>query len=167
MYNLCKQFTTPDLFFRPYGDHGVGHTRRVLYLAMKLADKCGLNDENKKLLAIACCYHDIGRTNDWTDDDHGKKSAEKFLKMELNKRHWLNDKELEIVLDLIVFHSLDDKWWIREGDELLMYQILKDADALDRLRFNDLDVKYLRLPESKEMIDLEFSLLRADGVIKY
>ena len=165
MYNEYKQFVDPTLFFRPFGDHGVGHAKRVLYLAMKLAEKHGLSDNDKKVLALACCYHDIGRWNDWTDDEHGKKSAEKFLKLKLNKKHGLSNGELEIVLDLIVFHSLDDEMWEREKGRL-MYQILKDADALDRLRFNDLDEKYLRLPESREMIGFEMSLLRDDGIIK-
>ena len=166
MYNEYKQFVDPTLFFRPFGDHGVGHTRRVLCLAMKLAEKYGLSDNDKKILALACCYHDIGRWNDWTDDEHGKKSAEKMLKLKLNEMHDLDNEELEMVLDLIVFHSLDDELWEREEGRL-MYQILKDSDALDRLRFNDLDERYLRLPESKKMIELELSLLKDDGVIKY
>lgn len=167
MFEEYKRFINPDLFFRPFGDHGVGHTKRVLYLSMQLADKYHLSYKNKRLLTLACCYHDIGRDNDWTDDEHGKKSADKFLKLNLNNKHHISGDELELVLDLIVFHSLDDDLWSRDGDARLMYQILKDADALDRLRFNDLDTKYLRLPESKDMIDLEFSLLKADGVIRY
>ncbi len=33
-----------------------------------------------------------------------------------------------------------------------MYQILKNADALDRIRLNGLDTKYLRLEKSHELI---------------
>ena len=166
MYEEYKQFIAKELFFRPFGDHGVDHTRRVLYLAMNIANKCGINDEDKKVLAFACCYHDIGREHDWTDDDHGAESAKKALRLNLNEKYGLNAKNLQRALDLIIFHSLDDEMWGKTGSDLLIYQIIKDADALDRLRFNDLDTKYLRLPESKEMIELEFSLLRADGVIK-
>jgi hypothetical protein len=165
MYKEYKQFVDPYLFFRPFGDHGVGHTRRVLYLALNLADKYNLPEKDKKVLAFACCYHDIGRTHDLTDDSHGGKSAKRVLHLKLNEKHNLNDDDLRRALDLIIFHSLDDEMWVKTGVDLLMYQILKDADALDRLRFNDLDVQYLRLPESKEMIDLEFSLLRVDGIL--
>jgi HD superfamily phosphodiesterase len=166
MYKTYKQFITEDLFFNPFGDHGVGHTRRVLYLAHKLADKYDLTPKDKIILAIACCYHDIGRTNDLTDDEHGAESANKVLRLELNKKHHLSDEESQRVLDLITFHSLDDELWKKTDKDLVLYQILKDADALDRLRFNDLNRKYLRLPESHNMLSLEFSLLRADGIIK-
>ena len=165
MYEEYKKYIIDDLFFRPFGDHGIGHTRRVLYLALKLAENYNLDENSKSVLAFACCYHDIGRTNDWTDDEHGKKSAEKALLLGLNDKCGLNSKDLERALDLIVFHSLDDDTWAGDQNDLLLYQILKDADALDRLRFNDLDINYLRLAKSREMIDLEFSLLRADGVV--
>jgi HD superfamily phosphodiesterase len=166
MYNEYKQFVTDDLFWKPFGTHGVGHTRRVLYLALLLADKKNLTEQEKKILALACCYHDIGRWHDEEDDEHGMDSSNKFLDRGLDKKHNLNPEEVEIILNLIVCHSLDDQQFFGEDRELLMYQILKDADALDRLRFNDLNTKYLRLPESHAMIELEFSLLRADGVIK-
>ena len=166
MYHEYKQFITDNLFWRPWGDHGIGHTRRVLNIALKLADQYSLSANDKKLLAIACCYHDIGRINDWTDDEHGFYSSQKMVKLELDQKHELSEDELELVLDLITFHSLDDDQYIADGNDLLMYQIIKDADALDRLRFDDLDTKYLRLPESKRLIDYTMSLLRADGVIK-
>lgn len=37
---------------------------------------------------------------------------------------------------------------------LLLYNVLKDADALDRVRFGlrDLDVRYLRIPISKKLV---------------
>jgi HD superfamily phosphodiesterase len=165
MYKEYKQFVDSDLFFRPFGDHGIGHTRRVLYLAINIAEKYDLSEKDKKVLAFACCYHDIGRTNDWTDDSHGAKSTEKVLYLRLNEKHNLSDDDLKRALELITFHSLDDEMWVKTGVDLLMYQILKDADALDRLRFDDLDTKYLRLSESKEMIGLELSLLKADGII--
>lgn len=85
--------------------------------------------------------------------------------MKLDQLHNLTPDELSIVLDLIVYHSMDDDLWL-DDDNLLIYQILKDADALDRLRFNDLDVKYLRLAYSKELIPYATFLLEEDGVLK-
>lgn len=79
----------------------------------------------------------------------------------------MSDNDRKLVLDLITFHSLEDNLWEGVGRDLLLYQILKDADALDRMRFDDLDIKYLRLPESVGCIPLERSLLKADGIITY
>lgn len=44
MYRNYKQFIDRDLFFDPEGDHGVGHTKRVLYLAQSISRKYELTD---------------------------------------------------------------------------------------------------------------------------
>ena len=50
---------------------------------------------------------------------------------------------------------------------LLLYQILKDADALDRVRFKyyghgALDEKFLRLKISKKLVSVAYALLASD-----
>ena len=165
MYDEYKKYIKEKLFFMPFGTHGIGHTRRVLNLALELAKYYNVPAKDMKVLAIACCYHDIGRLHDATDDEHGAISSEKMLKMKLDQLHNLTPDELSVILDLVVYHSMDDDLWL-DDDNLLIYQILKDADALDRLRFNDLDVKYLRLAYSKELIPYATSLLEEDGVLK-
>ena len=167
-FKKYKDFIGEGLFAHPYGDHGIGHTRRVLYLACQLAKYYGLSEQEWKVLALACCYHDIGRTNDLYDESHGVMSLEKFLGLGLDGKHNITNEEYEMIRDLIIFHAMPDEQFPEDCDNRakLMYQILKDADALDRLRFNDLDMNYLRLDRSRELIDLEFRLLRADGVIK-
>ena len=164
MYTKYQQCVYAHLFLSPFGDHGIGHTKRVLYLASEIAKAYALNDAEKKILALACCYHDIGRTHDWTDDDHGRDSAEKMVRLKLDKLHNLSKEDLDSVLNLIVMHSLDDELFVGGERELLLYKILKDADALDRLRFDDLNEKYLRLPESKEMIQTALDLI-AHGIV--
>ena len=64
------------------------------------------------------------------------------------------------------YHCLDDKLaeeYLKSTDTIrarkrtwLLYQILKDADALDRVRFGiyDLDVNQLRLPISHKLVPL-------------
>jgi len=43
---------------------------------------------------------------------------------------------------------------------------LKDADGLDRVRLGDLDIRYLRNPEAKEMVGFAKALFEdTDGVI--
>lgn len=159
MYTKYQQYVDAHLFLSPFGDHGVGHTKRVLYLASEIAKSYALNDAEERILALACCYHDIGRTHDWTDDGHGKDSADKMVRLKLDRLHNLSSEELDSVLNLIIMHSLDDELFIGGEREVLLYKILKDADALDRLRFDDLNEKYLRLPESQEMIPTVLNLL--------
>lgn len=72
----------------------------------------------------------------------------------------------EAVSFLIEYHCLDDKLaeeYLKTTDTIrarkrtwFLYQILKDADALDRVRFGiyDLDVNHLRLPISHKLVPL-------------
>ena len=167
MFNEYKQFINPYLFLMPFGDHGVGHTRRVLYLASKLANRYMLNREEKRILAIACCYHDIGRVNDETHDEHGMLSVRKSERLGLQQLHDMSDEDWYLVRDLIIYHSLDDFRYPRNDESsVLMYKILKDADAIDRLRFDDLDVRFLRLEYSRDLLGLEMRMLVADNVVK-
>lgn len=152
-----------DLFLHPYGDHGIKHTRRVLYLAFQLAKKYSLNPKEWKLLALACCYHDIGRVNDITDYTHGRRSVNKCLKLKLPQAHNLSDEEWEIVSDLMHYHAVPDSHFTRNDQRiLLLFKILKDADGLDRVRFNDLNIKYLRLPDSKGLIPMATKMVAKD-----
>lgn len=60
------------------------------------------------------------------------------------------------------YHRLDDKVadpHLTDSRIRLLYQILKDADVLDRVRFGiaELDVNYLRLPISHKPVPLAVS----------
>ena len=46
---------------------------------------------------------------------------------------------------------------------LRVFRVLKDADALDRVRLGDLDVSYLRFPESVQRVDRAWELLAASA----
>jgi len=140
------------LFLFPSNIHGIRHTKRVLFLGDLLAQACALNEADKKLLALACCYHDIGRINDLKDDEHGLQSSRKFLRLKLNEKHNLTAEETEIVTTLITMHALPDDMFVGNERVRLLYNILKDSDAIDRLRINDLDPSYLRLKESHDLI---------------
>jgi len=54
-----------------------------------------------------------------------------------------------------------DEQWMERDDALSVFQVLKDADALDRVRLGDLDPSYLRFPESLERVDIAWELLAA------
>ena len=141
--------------------HGKLHTARVLFLALAIiqAGKVRLNRAELSQLTNAIVFHDIGRKNDRVDDGHGKASQEIYEKN-------AGSSADPTVCFLIEYHCLDDKLaeeYLKTTDTIrarkrtwFLYQILKDADALDRVRFGiyDLDVNQLRLPISHKLVPL-------------
>lgn len=154
LYTQYKNLIKDDIFLHPYSVHGITHSKRVLWLASQIADIIQLNHREEIILALACCYHDIGRVNDCYDEEHGALSAKKVIRLGLLDGYELNNDEIELILGLITMHSLPDNLFVGRDRPLLLYQILKDADALDRIRLGkgDLDPAYLRLEVSKGLI---------------
>ena len=129
--------------------HDAEHTLRVLFDALLLVQiqKINLTQEETYQLCDAVLYHDIGRTNDSVDDGHGKASRQIYLEDTID-----DDPAVGF---LIQYHCIDDDvaYADLESSEMpdkdrvwLLYTILKDADALDRVRFGlrELNPKYLR-----------------------
>lgn len=141
--------------------HGKLHTARVLFLALAIiqAGKIKLNPRGLTQLSTAIIFHDIGRKHDDVDNGHGKAGREIYKKTARNSAD-------PAVCFFIEYHCLDDKLaeeYLKSADTIrakkrtwLLYQILKDADALDRVRFGiyDLDVNQLRLPISHKLVPL-------------
>lgn len=141
--------------------HGKLHTARVLFLALAIiqAGKIKLNPRGLTQLSTAIIFHDIGRKHDDVDNGHGKAGREIYKKT-------AGSSADPAVCFLIKYHCLDDKLaeeYLKSTDTIrarkrtwLLYQILKDADALDRVRFGiyDLDVNQLRLPISHKLVPL-------------
>ena len=143
--------------------HGYEHQARVLLLSLTLADLLALPPTDKHVLATAAIYHDLCRTNDVDDNTHGAASKEYYLKTVSNPD--------PLVAFLCEYHCLPDEEGYREiinNRQLcknrnsaenfltrakLLYMVFKDADALDRVRFNikNLDLNQLRIPVSKEL----------------
>lgn len=130
-------------------EHDAEHTLRVLFDALLLVQVQGidLTKRESHQLCDAILYHDIGRTNDDVDDSHGAKSKDIYYDAapECNSA----------TAFLIEYHCLDDRKAlkalkasnIRDKERVwLLYTILKDADALDRVRFGmrAVDPKYFR-----------------------
>lgn len=154
-YNAYKNklaklhFTTDE-----NGIHGKAHTLRVLLLCLLLAKQMGLSIKKTELLATAAIYHDTCRQHDGIDEVHGY-DAMKCYKENARKPH-------PIVEFLIEYHAIDDRFGYRElnnnpdlSDKFetvkILFEIFKDADALDRVRFgiSQLDLGYLRTEEAK------------------
>jgi len=129
--------------------HDAEHTLRVLFDALLLiqTQKIKLTQEETCQLCDAIIYHDIGRTNDDVDDNHGKASRDIYAADGTAENpgtgfrieyHCLDDAVARRDLEALSLPNADRIW--------LLYTILKDADALDRVRFGlrYLNPKYLR-----------------------
>ena len=158
--------------------HGLGHTRRVMIHARAIAQAEGFLAWEQEALFRAALWHDIGRTDDSADYYHGAKSAGKVLALGLHQG--LEPLVYETALFAVTHHSGSEAHGERAarrleffqpqgesfrrvlipGDSALrVFQALKDADALDRVRLGDLDKSYLRFPSSRKRVDLASALL--------
>lgn len=150
-------------FNRPESSiHAEGHCERVLLYALIIGEKVFGDDSNAlEILAQASVFHDTRRQNDYLDTGHGARAAvyyEQFC-----KEHPDITFHLETVY-LMRYHDLDDskgveaidKTFGKDADRVIqLYEIFKDADALDRWRLGrkGLDPKFLRTPAAKSMTD--------------
>lgn len=159
--------TVKEEYFISDRIHGINHNLRVMVLSAYIGIKEGLSDNELKLLLYSAVYHDIGRKGRFgKEKNHGSRSAEL---LEQNKNDLLSDfnqEEIDYIKALCIVHSSDDARMYEIAKEngvrditsfIKTAQILKDADALDRVRlpkFGKLNEKYLRTDISKKIIDI-------------
>jgi HD superfamily phosphodiesterase len=140
--------------------HTVRHTQRVHIHAQRLVRALAWPDQDAGLALSAALWHDIGRTDDSWDPDHGALSARRAVELGLTDA--LPEEDAGLVLFAVRFHSLSDL----AGEEqapfeadpdraLRVLRLLKDADALDRVRLADWegpDPDQMRNREAVDMI---------------
>lgn len=135
--------------------HGLDHLSRVVQLQEMISDaqeKDGMVLDREGL-RWASALHDIGRVDDGIDPDHGKRGGE-----------WLRNNMVgtippdifESVIYLVTWHNIEDRLIPQMTNEMA---VLKDADALDRVRINDLDPARLRFDVSRGFIKTARQLL--------
>ena len=138
--------------------HEALHSLRVLLYALIIAEMLGVKRSQQILLAEAAAYHDVGRKTDSVEPEHGTASR-KIYEKELNwnvisafaiEHHCTSDEAAK---------KIAEESFKSPKDALRILWILKDADALDRLRFgfpsqssDTLDIKQLRLDVSKRIV---------------
>lgn len=143
-------------FAQDSSEHGLDHQARVLLLSLTISHLLDLPMHDKKILATAAIFHDTHRTNDDVDPTHGQASKEYYdscvdspdpLVQFLCKYHCLPD---HVAYEEIMNNRKLSK---HRNKAKLLFDVFKDADALDRVRFGlrDLDLNQLRLPVSKEL----------------
>ena len=143
-------------------DHGKLHLVRVLLLGLILLEYeyddyfDEMTDYDIDTLCTALSFHDIGRTNDAEDEKHGRDS---FIK--LSEVSGLPDYDKQTVSMLMEYHCLDDKLFHERYGKSVLFDIMKDADALDRVRFRikELDVNFLRGENSWKYVPVAVQLV--------
>lgn len=149
VYEKWGKSISASWFEKPNGVHGLKHTRNVLYLSGILADLQRLDNREKNVIAVAAIFHDIGRVNDSVDIHHGFESWKKLqgLSCFSQIKEYFTEEELRELERLICYHCIADSKYPSKDHRML--DCLKDADALDRVRFGGLDPDYLRLDSSQ------------------
>ena len=156
----CRHQFRLDLVFSHYPSiHNAQHCARVLRYALMIAEAKGLSREQKETLAAAAVFHDCGRLADGYDVGHGARSAARY-------REYCAETGMAydpISAELMAWHDRHDADGVAaierahpdRADAVLLYQIFKDSDGLDRLRLgpNELDLDRLRTPEGRALYD--------------
>lgn len=137
--------------------HGIGHIERTICHGAMCAMDEQLNEADTSLLLDACSYHDIGRSRDGLDFEHGSVAA-RFIGLVTGRAgedllilqaavdaHSRKEKELPAILEK--YHPQD------RDRALTIAQLLKDSDGLDRVRIWDLNTKFLRRASSVARAD--------------
>lgn len=167
-YKLWCEFMEQNIeFWLPDSvNHTKEHCARVLLLALVIAYQIGLSDEEMDALGMAAIFHDSRRLDDWLDKGHGKRAAEYYKDYCYEHDMPFNEQ----IYYIIYYHDQDDTIGLSEITKassvsegcILLYQIFKDADALDRFRLGPggLDINMLRREEAHKVIDFAKYLLQ-------
>jgi hypothetical protein len=142
-----------DLFRHRSVLHGQAHVARVLVHALRLVEAIGCPEEARRVWA-AVYLHDIARTHDGRCPEHGRWGWARLSELpdvrERLARGGVRVEDHPAIEAAVTIHSCgelapDDPHW-------RLAALLKDADALDRVRLGDLKSKWLRHPEAATMV---------------
>jgi len=145
----------PSDFAHPSKIHGQAHVGRVMVHAFRLIEATGMTEEASRLWG-AVYLHDLARTHDGFDEVHGMHAV-----MRVNESTDLQERLIArgvqsddpSMLLAVMMHCLPDDHSVFGGKPVWpLLAMLKDVNALDRVRFSDLDPSYLRFPETRGMV---------------
>lgn len=165
-------------FFISSFQHNIYHIQRVMFFSQIIAQNECISEKDLKLLLLAAALHDSGKIRDRKDFEHGKNSAKIAKRYLLNNISSISEEEIKIIQIAIEYHTVQEKEKgklnIVELEKLcknynvsmtnlerikIISSILKDADALDRTRFNKqncLDVDTLRTNTAQNELLINF-----------
>ena len=134
--------------------HGINHTYRVMCLVLYIGNAANLK-RDIQLALCAAFIHDFARKHDGYCDQHGQWAAQNKLPefIPVFKTMGIKKDEVKIIGIAIKNHSEQEEL----ATDHFAYKataLLKDADALDRVRLNEnnLDKRFLRFPESIRLV---------------
>jgi hypothetical protein len=169
MFDSPDDFQLKQEYFRhPSELHGFGHTYRVMCHVLVLGSELNLVKE-KRLAFCAAFVHDMSRKHDGFSLGHGPRAAKEkvpeFMPMFL--RNGVGEEDRKTIQMAVANHSQYSE--IKEGSPFYtVTALLKDADALDRVRMGarNLNTRYLRFEVSGKLIDFAAELYKASKEIK-
>ena len=138
--------------------HTRAHCARVLLHALVIGRRLGLGADKLDALGAAAAFHDCRRQDDWLDVGHGARAAEAYRaycaagKLKYDARSAL----------AMAWHDRDDadgraaieaRFPEDPAPAIRIYEVFKDADALDRYRLGEsaLDPRFLRTTPAREL----------------
>ena len=125
-----------EWFARPSTLHGARHTQRVHIHAQRLTGELGWADSESQLVLTAALWHDIGRTNDGVEPDHGANGAARAVDLELTGG--LAPGDADTVLFAIACHCLSDKFAKEEARRLPVWEVVTMEElGIERYRIGD------------------------------
>lgn len=146
-----------EQFMHPSDLHGAAHVNRVIFHALQITKLHGLNAYLPEIWAAAY-LHDLSRRHDGICHEHGQWAIEEQLPKYLDffLHRGVKPVRLSFVIDAVRTHCQEI-----ELSENPVAVVLKDADALDRVRLGDLEPERLRLkftpgliPRAEELLEI-------------
>ena len=133
--------------------HGIAHVYRTMINVLWLAWLRG-DAENGRLAFFGAYVHDLARVHDGCSATHGADSVRWVMPLyeSLFASYGVGKRQNEFIQEAVRQHAYRETLGSKEPGWLVL-AMLKDADALDRCRLGDLDVQYLRLPESLQVVE--------------
>jgi hypothetical protein len=158
----------PDVFAHGSTLHGQAHVSRVMVHAFRLLEVTGWSQETPRLWA-AVYLHDIAGTHDGLCHRHGSDAMKRLESLphlrELFAQGGVQDNDYALIHTAVVNHSVP-KELARDHPHWRLTSLLKDADGLDRVRLGDLDPRYLRNPQARDMVGFAEALfVETDGTV--
>lgn len=133
------------------GTHGVIHWNRVYENGINLAEQDGVNTNVVQFFSI---FHDSGRKNEGTDNNHGARGAQLAMKMRPDIP--LNDDDFSLLITACSLHTS------ARTHEDLTVQSCFDSDRLDLGRVGTMpDADYLCTPVAKMQNTIEWGYNRS------
>mgnify|MGYP000911686326 FL=1 len=166
-YNDFASQLDSSWFFSPDGIHGLAHIKRVLIHVLLLSRELQLDRRDTHLLCYSAIYHDIGRINDWAEENHGQMSCKKITALHLPLPQ--NEEDRNILFFIIFSHCVEDSdaaTYLAPHNitdtrrAMALLKVFKDCDALDRVRVDHLNLNYLRHEQTKKYVRFAWDIFR-------